>query len=347
MNDVIDIASPEELFEHDGPLLAEDSERYQFLTHGALAEEPELPQIEVLIDGAELRANEKARRLELHVKNVMGKVKARQDEEVLQRFDSAMCAAAYRVELVTTSEAMMSLQTRRDSDSAIQAEQQVLEAMISLQAAQERMELRTRAKAALEAASERAATNKSKSQSSSEPEVSEPSGNKPAHKAVSPISAKTDRTLYATPAKTAAPKAQASRLKESDCKPDELQARIQKALTAAHSRHASEVQVKPVKQHLSKPADLAKRRPAAASTAAPAVKSTRRPQAPESLQDRISRVMAETQRRLTTVHDAPGAHIGENIEEQTTTASSYSATDSGSESGAECQSSLWWGPVPR
>lgn len=344
MNDVIDIASPEELFEHDGPLLAEDSERYQFLTHGALAEEPEISQIEVLIDGAELRANEKARRLELHVKNVMGKVKERQDEEVLQRFDSAICAAAYRVELVTTSEAMTPLQQRRD-ESAIQAEQQVLEAMISLQAAQERMELRTRAKAALEAASERAATNKSKSQSSSEPEVSEASGTKPAHKAVSPISAKTDKTLYATPAKTAAPKAQASRLKESDCEPDELQARIQKALTAAHSRHSSEV--KPVEQHPSRPADLAKRRPAAASTAAPAVKSTRRPQAPESLQDRISRVMAETQRRLTTVHDAPGAHIGESIEEQTTTASSYSATDSGSESGAECQSSLWWGPVPR
>jgi len=296
-NHVIDIASLEELFEHDGPLLAEDCDLYgyHFERDAALVESsPVVQAIDSL--GSE-------QRVEQHVKKVMEQIKARQQDEVLQRFDSAIRTAAHRVELQDTSKAQNS-----SSD-----EQLVKDTMVSLQAAQDRMALKMRVSAALQAASERAAATSAtpKSASIPEPEVEAP------------------------PLASPAPES------------DELQARIQKAIAAAHNRHASEDSqdvvvpakqaVAPKKQAVVAPSKTAKVVPAKSSVGA--LKSVARSQAAETFQDRVDRVLLEAQRRA---QDTQGS-LGENLEEQTTTASSHSATDSGSDNGAdEWQSRLWW-----
>jgi len=332
---VIDIASPEELFEHDGPLLAEDSEMYHFRNSTAFVEPEPEAQAPPQVNGTEWQET----RVEEHVKKVMEQIKARKQDEVLRRFDSAMRTAANRVDLLDHVDVF-------EDHSSDSADQLVKDTMASLQAAQERLELRNRATAALQAATERAAsTREAKVKSASRNEVRNPSGTQAATKAPATIKAGP-----AVPLKTgsaAATQASVHRPKDSDCKSDEqLQARIQKALKAAHSRHASEV--KPEKHPTSQTtADAAKRLPAAPEpSATSAVKSTK---ASETLQDHVSRVMAEARRRSLTVQDTKGVQAGENLEEQTTTASSYSATDSGSEeSGGELQpTATWWGPAPR
>jgi hypothetical protein len=237
---VIDIASPEELFEHDGPLLAEDSDLYHFETYSVRAE----PQV--------------TDRVQEHVNKVMEQIKARKQDEMLHRF----------------------------FDSGSEASEKLLEdTMASLQAAQERMELRARATAALQAATQRAA------------------------------------------AATSAPKLDPDTNSEKD-------------------------PPKPPPEPPVQFPQVAKRPPVAPGHAAFAAAATsKRPNkasVPETLEDRINRVMAEAKTRtLTAQAEAPTAHNFENFEEQTTTASSYSATDSGSESGAEWQPNVFWGPAPR
>lgn len=289
---VVDIASLEELFEHDGPLLAEDCDLYHFERDAALAESPPVVQATDSLGSEE--------RVEQHVKRVMEQVKARQQGEVLQRFDSAIRTAAHRVELLDTSKAQNS-----SSD-----EQLVKDTMASLQAAQDRMALRTRVAAALQAATERAAATSANSNSASRPELE----------------------VETPPLASLAPES------------DELQARIQKAIAAAHNRHASE-EAPTNLTHQDSQAVVVPAKQAVAPDKQPVVvpagrlKSVARSQAAETLQDRVDRVLLEAQRRAQDTQSA----LGENLEEQTTTASSHSATDSGSDNGAdEWQSRLWW-----
>lgn len=227
--DIIDIASPEELFEHDGPLLAEDSDWYHYRRYVCQDEE-----VKEVTDG-----------LQEHVKRVIEQAKVRKVHE------------------------------RSVMESS---EQLMKETMASLQAAQERMELRARASAALEAAAKRAA-EAAKAAPEVAPEV--------------------------TPEKE-----------------------VQKPLP----------EQRPAKKKPPTAPGLVSRAPAA----------TRRPtpQAAESLQDRINRVLAEAQRRN---QDTQANYTNDNYElwEQTTTASSISAADSGSESGTEWQPSMFWGTMPR
>lgn len=295
-NHVIDIASLEELFEHDGPLLAEDCDLYgyHFETDAALVK----PSAAVQADSPDPE-----QRVEQHVKKVMEQIKARQQDEVLQRFDFAMRTAAHRVELLDASKA-------RNSSSD---DQLVKDTMVSLQAAQDRMALRMHVTAALQAATERAAATSANPEQASTPELE----------------------VETQPVASLAPES------------DEIQERIQKAIAAAHNRHASEDS-----QHAVLPAKQAvalKKQAAVAPSRTPKVtpvwqsagssKSVAKSQAAETFQDRIDRVLLEAQRRA---QDARGA-LGENLEEQTTTASSHSATDSGSDNGAdEWQSKLWW-----
>jgi len=220
--DIIDIASPEELFEHDGPLLAEDSDWYHYRRY-ACHEQKEVTDV-----------------VQEHVKRIMEQAKVRKVHE--------------RSAIASSAELMK-------------------ETMRSLQAAQDRMELRARASAALEAAAKRAAAAKGSPEVVSEKESSKA----------------------------------------------------------------------PAEHH-----PIAKKPPTAPGPVSRAPADSRRPkpQAAESLQDRINRILAEAQRRN---QDAQTNHTTENFElwEQTTTASSISATDSGSESGAEWQPSMFWGQMPR
>jgi hypothetical protein len=228
---VIDITSIEELFEHDGPLLAEDSDMYNFETYAA---QPEPEQQE-------------AEKVQQHVNKVMEQIKARKQDDVLPRF----------------------------FDSGPEpSEQLVKDTMASLHAVQERMELRARAAAALEAAAQRAAATSN---------------------------VKAD--------------------KEDSSQKSQLEPAV-----------AMRPPVVPGK---------------AALAAAARCEARARQKADETLQDRISRVMAAAKSRTLTGQDTTVVHTGEHFEEQTTTASSYSATDSGSESGAEWQPSVFWGPAPR
>lgn len=273
---VIDIASLEELFEHDGPLLAEDSELYHY---GQAAQ----------------AGTEECNGVQRHVNRVMEQIKARKQDEVLQRFDSAMRTAAHRVDLLEAN----------DSDKLVDtgtSEQLMRETIASLQAAQERMEIRARATAALQAAAQRAA---SASTSTTEKAVPSTKQNKSIAEPQVDQGRRASRAAPKAAVAKSIPKAMAPRPKE----PDELQARIKKALEAAQSRQATEAT------------------------------------ATETLQDRIQKAMADAQRR--TLQDAKSAYAPEN-EEQTTTASSYSATDSGSDDGADTwQPNLWWAPAPR
>jgi|Transcript_77415 hypothetical protein len=228
--DIIDIASPEELFEHDGPLLAEDSDWYHYRRYACHEQkEAAAPRREKVTDG-----------VQEHVKRVMEQAKVRKVHE--------------RSAIASSTELMK-------------------ETMRSLQAAQDRMEFRARASAALEAAAKRAAAAKDAPEVVSEKESSKA----------------------------------------------------------------------PAQHH-----PIAKKPPTAPGPVSRAPADSRRPkpQAAESLQDRISRILAEAQRRN---QDAQTNHTTENIElwEQTTTASSISATDSGSDSGAEWQPSMFWGQMPR
>jgi hypothetical protein len=222
---IIDIASPEELFEHDGPLLAEDSEWYHYRRYVCQEEKEEVT------DG-----------VQAHVKRVMEQAKVRKVHE-----RSVMASN----------------------------EQLMMETMASLQAAQERMELRARASAALEAAAKRAAAAKN----------------------------------------------------SADALPEK-----EKDLSKPALKHFSTTKKPPTA-------------PGPISRAPPAARRSQ-PQAAESLQDRINRVLAEAQRRN---QEGYANHGADNYElwEQTTTASSISAADSGSESGAEWQPSMFWGTMPR
>lgn len=225
-NHVIDIASLEELFQHDGPLLAEDSEWYHFENDAAIPEPEPVPQPQTVraklrqlhepqAAGPELQE----KKVEQHMKKVMERIKARKQDEVRQRFDSAIRTAAHRVDLLPVDhvdhyEAYNA--TMKTADAT--AEQIVRDAMASLQAAKERMELRTRATAALQAATERAAKNTAAKAENNSAEAEDLKPPPTKNIAIKPI------------------KAPASRNKENDV----LQARIQKALAAAQIRHASE-----------------------------------------------------------------------------------------------------------
>jgi len=287
---VVDIASPEELWKHDGPLLAEDCYKYHFDTDAAIFEPEPDPALKVA--SKELPEE----RLEEHVKKVFEKIEERKKEEVLRRFDSAMRTAAHRVDLLDHLDLT-------EEQAPEHAGYDVMRGtMASLQAVQEHLEWRTRANAAVQAANERAAVAAGYKDGSRHTKAAAKSGFDP------------------------------------------IQARIQEALSAAQSRHATEAKFREQ--------EVLKKTATNATTTSS--KSTRRSEAPETLESRISRVMAEAQQRSVTqrskvLSDAPHQKeaFSENFEEQTTSASSYSATDSGEESGAERQSSLWWSLAPR
>lgn len=329
---VIDIASPEELWDHDGPLLAEDLDYDDAAAEHILPKAPAQHKAHKVNDRVQQEQG-----IEQHVKKVMEQIKARQQEEVLQRFDYAMYAAAHRVDLLdlvelpleaheAEEEICSSVWPSAEEGSSVwpSAEEQQLLTMHTMsepQVDQERLELeiQTRAIAALQAAAERAATSTTAKASESASRAED----------------KVKEISVASSSKTAPAKA---RPKDSN----DLQTRIQKALEAAQSRHASE-QPSRVPPEKKKPSHVpAAPAPARAAKAA----TTVQPKAPETLQDRINRVMVEAQRRSTTVQDTNSPHAGENLEEQTTTASSYSATDSGSDSGTEWPSLSRWGNAP-
>jgi len=236
-NNIIDIASLEELFQHDGPLLAEDCERYHFENDAAIIPEPEpVAQPQPQASGPE----QQEKRVEQHVKKVMEQIKARQQDEVRQRFDCAMHAKAYRVDLldgVDFSEAtndedddpdprmftgLPLRHTQVHYAAPPSSDQIVKETMASLQAAKERMELRTRATAALQAATARAAKTTAANAEITSTEAQ---------------AIPTPQTKRGTigPGLSKAP---VSRSKDQPY--DVLQVRIQKALAAAQIRHASE-----------------------------------------------------------------------------------------------------------
>lgn len=246
LQDVIDITSIEELFQQDGPLLAEDSDLYNFETYAAWAKpEPE-----------------EADHVKEHMKMVMERMKAREQNGSHRRFYDA---------------------------ASEEREHLMQDAMEALQAAQERMELRARAEAALEAASQRAAAVSS------------------------------SNTVEEDPQRVAASK-----------RPPVVPG--QAALAAAARCEARKA--------------LERRQRQALEMAAAARPEPRK--VTETLQDRISRVMAETKARTLANQDNTSVNFAEHSEEQTTTASSYSATDSGSESGADLQTGgVFWGPAPR
>jgi hypothetical protein len=214
---VIDIASLEELFKQPGPLLAEDSEQYAFENDAARWPEPEpepvarpQPQAPVPVE----------KKVENHLKRVMERVKARQQDEVRQRFDCAMHNAAHRVDLLPLDRVDHYEAYNTSTSSTASANEKVLkDTMASLQAAKERMELRTRATAALEAAAARAAkTTAAKGEiNSTEAKENRSPPSKSNTLRLSQVPQPVKKELY-----------------------DPLQARIQKALAAAHQRHASE-----------------------------------------------------------------------------------------------------------
>lgn len=139
---IADIASLEELFLHDGPLLAEERELCWIENDAALEKE--------LAAWSQPQAPEE--KIEQHVKKVMEQIKARKQDEVRQRFDSAIRTAAHRVDLLDGYE-------EASENEPPPTDQIEKDTMASVQAAKERMELRSRAKAALQAAAARAAKN--------------------------------------------------------------------------------------------------------------------------------------------------------------------------------------------
>jgi hypothetical protein len=227
---VIDIASLEELFKQPGPLLAEDCERYHFENDAARWPEPEPEPVARPQPQAAVTVEE---RIESHLRKVMDGVKARQQDEVRQRFDCAMRTAAYRVDLLQPEPVdhyeLLPLEpvdhyeayNTSNSSTASNNEKLLKDTMASLQAAKERMELRTRATAALEAAAARAANSSAAKSESTSTEAKEnrspPTRSNTLHPSKVPQPVKKGPALY-----------------------DLLQARIQKALAAAHQRHASE-----------------------------------------------------------------------------------------------------------
>merc|ERR1719491_504969 len=184
----------------------------------------------------------------------------------------------------------------------------MIETIASLQAAQERMELRARATAALEAATQRAAASSAQKASERAATAQWASA---ASTAASSSESEADpgsSAVQAAPKAAAvqsAPKALAPRPKESD----ELQARIQKALEAAQNRQASEAleaaqnrqaseDLARLPEHLAAPPPVGQAaergwlpgphgQPSGAAKGA-----ARRPQAGETLEDRIHRAMA-------------------------------------------------------
>lgn len=141
---VIDISSPEELFEHDGPLLAEDTDWYWFAKD----------------DLDEARGGSGVQR---HIDKVMEQIKVRKESEVRMRIDSAVRTAVQRtapqwhahVDCDPVEEA------KAATEEAAQAEvAELMKAtMESLEAARQRMELRARAAAAIQAATSRASAD--------------------------------------------------------------------------------------------------------------------------------------------------------------------------------------------
>lgn len=199
---VTDIASLEELFASDGPLTADDADR-------SCNDDP--ISIE-MIDG-----------LRIHVDRVMETIKARKESEVRTHIDQALRTATQRSapdwDAESEQDEFFPVDVSVPHQEVTQAAEVMKETIVSLQAAQERMEIRARATAALQAAAHRAAASEAEDRNGGN--KAHTSSQPAAQKNISQTTPKTTPAVHETSTAT-------------------LQEKFQKAVEDAMTRQAAE-----------------------------------------------------------------------------------------------------------
>mmetsp|Transcript_158558 Transcript_158558/g.279991 ORF Transcript_158558/g.279991 Transcript_158558/m.279991 type:complete len:413 (+) Transcript_158558:99-1337(+) len=243
---VIDISSPEELFEHDGPLLAEDTDWYWFAKD-------------------DMHEAGGGGGLKRHIDRVMEQIKVRKECEVRTRIDSAVRTAVQRtapqwdahVDCEQVDEA------KPATEEAAQAEvAELMKAtMESLEAARQRMELRARAAAAIQAATSRASADTVSEETNSTSTLLQPertkaaaekrsqhskpareAGERPVHvRSVQANSVQWQQRRVQPPPPPSHPAPGVSRLRAEALIQHRLQDRINQIVAQAHSRNKAGV----------------------------------------------------------------------------------------------------------